>query len=166
MTYDLNYMENEILSMSGDELIEFTYRGLINFIEKAKKSAKENDVESRVEFTSKATSVILYLESILDFDKGKELAQRLSSLYGYAVKRLNEANLDNNVEIYNEVLSIFKELYSAWREGVILKKGKEEKDSIKKKGVIDSYKEKKQFYRDRNEEDHNREVERNFEIYG
>ncbi len=125
MTYDANYMENEILSMNGDELVEFMYRGIINFIEKAKSSLENKDVEGKVEFTKKAISVILYLESILDFEKGKDLAQKLSGLYEYAIRRLNEANMGGDSKVYDEVSSIFKELHSAWREGVILKKGKD-----------------------------------------
>ncbi|WP_197473125.1 flagellar export chaperone FliS, partial [Oleiphilus sp. HI0123] len=50
----------------------------------------------------------------LDLDKGQEVAQNLFDLYVYCEHRLFEANVKNDLEMLEEVLSHLKKIQGAW----------------------------------------------------
>ena len=56
------------------------------------------------------------LKASLDIDAGGKLAEQLSALYDYMVRRLLSANLENNSAALDEVLRLLGEIHSAWTE--------------------------------------------------
>jgi flagellar protein FliS len=124
MAFETNYVENEILSLNKDELISFIYRGLLDYLDKIKKSIEQNNPLEKVNMINKSIDVISYLRSILDYEKGGIIAKNLNNLYLFAIKELTDSNFSNNTDKIISVENIFKELLTTWNE--MIKKNKEE----------------------------------------
>jgi flagellar protein FliS len=74
-----------------------------------------NDFAAKGVFISKAIAIIGEgLHASLDKKVGGELAENMSSLYEYMVKRLIDANLKNDITILDEVSGLLGELAGAW----------------------------------------------------
>jgi flagellar protein FliS len=73
------------------------------------------EIAAKGKSISKAIAIIGEgLNASLDRRVGGELAQNLSSLYDYMVRRLVDANLKNDVTILDEVERLLTELTEAW----------------------------------------------------
>jgi len=59
-------------------------------------------------------NIILELRGSLNLEKGGSLAQNLSDLYDYMVRRLLAANLENDARPVTEVLGLLGEIRGAW----------------------------------------------------
>ena len=140
-----HYIENEIASLSGDELIAFIYSGTLRFLSEIKELLQKGDIESKVEKVNRVIDIISYLRSILDFEKGGVIAKNLDSLYLFSVKELSEFNYSNDLKKLETVENIFKELHQTWKEMIRKKKkeGKEDHNSLSDMSSIDDSQEKR-----------------------
>ena len=96
------------------QLIQMLFDGLIASLSDAEGHFERNDIKGKNESIGKANKIIIGLQSALDFEKGKELAQNLSELYDYCIRRLLKANIRNDVEGIMEVKGLMKEISDAW----------------------------------------------------
>ena len=90
------------------------FDGLIASLSDAEGHFERKDIKGKNESIGKANKIIIGLQSALDFEKGKELAQNLSELYDYCIRRLLKANIRNDVEGIVEVKGLMKEISDAW----------------------------------------------------
>lgn len=72
------------------------------------------EIAKKGEVIGQAISIIGGLRSSLDLSKGGEIAANLDNLYEYIERQLIQANLKNNIEIVNEVVSLLREIKTAW----------------------------------------------------
>ena len=96
------------------QLIQMLFDGLIESLSDAEGHFERKDIKGKNESIGKANKIIIGLQSALDFEKGKELAQNLSELYDYCIRRLLKANIRNDVEGIVEVKGLMKEISDAW----------------------------------------------------
>jgi flagellar secretion chaperone FliS len=120
------YLKNNVEGMNNDELILFIYQEMLKILNQTIYYFDKNDIEKRVNAINKAIEVINALMSILNFEQGGEIAIRLRSLYLYSVKKLTSANFDKDPKPVNEVIRIFKDLYSGWAQKI----EKDRKDGV------------------------------------
>lgn len=155
------YLKNNIEGMSNDELILFIYQELLKILNLAIYYFKENDIEKRVSSINKAIEIISTLMSILNFEQGGQIALRLRSLYLYSIQKLTTANYDKNPFFVKEVIKIFKELYTGWKQKI----DKDKTEGMKTKPVLN-----KVNKQETNNENQNIKSDMNenngFEIYG
>jgi flagellar protein FliS len=114
VAYDA-YTENNLGIESPIKLIEMLYEGVLRFNAQAKKAIKDGNIEKRVYWTNRSVSVITELQGMLDFSGGN-IAKYLDGLYGYQIKLLTEAGLENNMKKLDECTNVFRGLLEAWRE--------------------------------------------------
>ena len=96
------------------QLIQMLFDGLIASLSDAEGHFERKDIKGKNESIGKANKIIIGLQSALDFEKGKELAQNLSELYDYCIRRLLKANIRNDLEGIVEVKGLMKEISDAW----------------------------------------------------
>ena len=96
------------------QLIQMLFDGLIASLSDAEGHFERKDIKGKNESIGKANKIIIGLQSALDFEKGKELAQNLSELYDYCIRRLLKANIRNDLEGLVEVKGLMKEISDAW----------------------------------------------------
>lgn len=112
------YLKNNVEGMNNDELILFIYQEMLKILNQALYFFENNEIEKRVNAINKAIEVTNALMSILNFDQGGEIAIRLRSLYLYSVKKLTTANYKKDAQAIQDVVRIFKDLYSGWSEKI------------------------------------------------
>jgi flagellar protein FliS len=110
------YLKNNVEGMNNDQLILFIYQEMLKILNQAIHYFEQKDIENRVNALNKAIEVTNALMSILNFEQGGEIAVRLRSLYLYSVKKLTSANFNQDPKAVQEVIKIFKDLYSGWSQ--------------------------------------------------
>ena len=109
------YAQNNVGIESPEKLISMLYEGILRFNAQAKKAVKDKDVEKRVYWTNRSVAIVTELINTLDMSQG-QIAQYLGSLYDYEIKLLGEASAESNIEKFDEVNNVFRELNAAWKE--------------------------------------------------
>lgn len=105
---------SEAFYASPHRLIQMLMEGALDKIAFAKGQIERNDFAEKGRNITWAISIIQGLSSSLDVEAGGEIAANLEGLYDYMVRRLLEANKENDMEILEEVASLLKEVKSAW----------------------------------------------------
>ena len=109
------YRENQAESYTTAETVLMLYDGAINFIKKAITELNENDnIPQKALLLDKTVTIIDYLYTCLDNEKGGEIAVNLQKLYEYMMIRLAEANMKNDTEKMEEVMNMLLTLREGW----------------------------------------------------
>jgi flagellar secretion chaperone FliS len=77
------------------------------------------DVVAKGKALGKAIRLINQLNSTLDMERGREIAQNLRALYVYMLARLTLANVTNDVKIVAEVSQLVQKIKIGWDQIVV-----------------------------------------------
>ena len=104
-------------SASPHKLILMLFDGAIAAINIAKFELEAGDIAKKGASISKAIDIISNgLKSSLNMETEGDLAERLSALYEYIIKRLLWANMRNDRAALDEAAGLLGEIHSAWSE--------------------------------------------------
>ena len=106
-------VETSIMDADPHRLIQLLIDGALARMSAAKGHIERNEIEQRNNMINKAIKIISGLQESLNMEAG-EIAENLERLYDYMSRRLFEANLKNDVEIVDEVITLMTEIKSAW----------------------------------------------------
>jgi flagellar secretion chaperone FliS len=108
-------VESKVIGADPHQLTSMLFHGALERIASAKNEMIRKDIAAKGQSISKAIAIIGEgLHASLNKKVGGEMAQNLSALYDYMVRRLIEANLKNDVEILDEVSGLLGGLAEAW----------------------------------------------------
>jgi len=105
---------SELAYASPHRLVQMLMEGALDKIAIAKGSIQRGDLEEKSRHVSWAVSIIKGLWNSLDYDNGGGIAENLGDLYDYMVRRLLEANSQNDPTLLDEVAGLLGEVKSAW----------------------------------------------------
>ena len=112
------YRETSIKTASQGKLIVLLYDEAIKHLDKAiailESETRQFDKANNA--IIKAQDIITELSASLDFEKGKEIASNLFSIYVYFNHQLMSANLDKDSTPLKPVRNMMYELRSAWKQ--------------------------------------------------
>jgi flagellar protein FliS len=108
--------QTAIASASPVQIIVLLYDGAISSLATAKGKMQEMKLAEKGQLISKAISIVEGLRSVLDFEKGGDIARNLNDLYDYMKRRLASANLKNDQAGLDEVIGLLSNLREAWVE--------------------------------------------------
>jgi len=116
------YRVAAVNTSSSENLVVMLYDGAIRFLGIA---IKAFDREDPLDFNftvheniTRTQAIIRELNRSLDPEKAGELGDHLVSLYDYFDSRLQEANVQKNKEIIEEIRTRLTELRDAWNESI------------------------------------------------
>jgi flagellar protein FliS len=109
------YRQTAVETASPERLIIMLYDGAVKFINQAKISMNEGNIEETNKALFKTQDIISELMIGLNMEAG-EIAQNLYNLYDYFQRRLVEANTKKDAGILDEVLGHLMELRETWAE--------------------------------------------------
>lgn len=115
-------LDAKVAAASPHKLICMLFEGAIAAITKAKfhleqKSSMSdvNDIAEKGYAVSKAIAIIEDgLIGSLNLEAGGEVGENLLMLYQYMIYRLTQANLNNDISGFDEVLSLLSQIGEAW----------------------------------------------------
>jgi flagellar protein FliS len=103
---------------SKEKLLLMAYEGAIRFGQAAQEGIRLKSPKMRGEAISKIMAIITELDLALDREVGGEIAENLSALYQWTMRRLTEANLHNDIQALAEVHMVLTTLKEGF-EGAI-----------------------------------------------
>ena len=99
-----------VTTCSPGQLLVMLYDGILRFCTEAKVAIEKKDRARAGERIGRAHEIVSHLTATLDPSHAPELADNLMAVYGFCVRRLLEANLEQNaaklVEVVNAILPI------------------------------------------------------------
>lgn len=95
-------------------LIQMLMEGVLDRVARARGHMERGEIGPKGEQVGRAITILEGLRLCLDSSQSPDLAERLEQLYDYMQRRLTEANLHNDAEKLDEVLSLMKEIKSGW----------------------------------------------------
>ena len=110
------YKTNEIVTADPKRLIVMCYDSAISNLKIAKKEYQDKRYEAKDKALRKARNIIGELLASLDFERGGQIAENLSMLYGYIIRRLTIGDIAQDLNAYDEAIGILEELGEAWKE--------------------------------------------------
>jgi flagellar protein FliS len=110
-------VESAVMSASPHQLIVMLFEGTKSALVRARILIEQNDIVGKGNALSKAIDIISNgLKLGLDMEKGGELAENLSDLYDYMVRRLLHANINNDLQAIIEVEALLGNIADAWKQ--------------------------------------------------
>jgi flagellar protein FliS len=108
------YRKTHIITADPRRLIVMCYEGAIDQLMIAKTKYLAKDYEGKSKSLSKAQDFISELLCSLNLDQGGVIALNLKALYNYMLMRLLQGDLARDLNAYDEVIGMLKDLKSAW----------------------------------------------------
>lgn len=109
------YQETAILTQNRGRLVVMLYDGAIRFLRQAIDDLERQDYAAKGIHIRKALDIIFELNTVLDMEKGGQIAQNLRALYNFMQHRLAEANARKDPQMIRDVIAILDELNQGWR---------------------------------------------------
>jgi len=108
------YLEARVMSASPVELVRMLFGAAAQAVREARRHLAGGDIRARSQEISRATAILMELQTALDTSRGGELAVRLGGLYDYMERRLLEANQQQADTPLAEVLELVSTLAQGW----------------------------------------------------
>lgn len=106
--------EAEVMQASPHRLIQILMEALQGRLAATKGAIDRKDGLAKTQAATRAQAIITELRTSLDFEKGKEVAITLNSLYDYMGRRLVQATAANDPAMVEEVIQLMKPIKEGW----------------------------------------------------
>lgn len=108
------YQEVNVAARSPLELVVLLYDGALSAIVQAQAAVEARDLVAKRKALSKGLAIIDHLQSTLNMDEGKDVAEQLDRLYVYVTDKLIEFNVQGRAQALTEAHSVLTTLRDAW----------------------------------------------------
>lgn len=105
---------SSVMGASPHRLVQMLMEGALERIALAKESMARNDVSTKGQNIGRAIDIVAGLQGGLNFEAGGLVAENLSDLYDYMIRRLLTANIQNDPSILDEVSGLMIEVKMGW----------------------------------------------------
>lgn len=115
MTAEISkYITQQLIAASPAKLVYMLYDKAISSLNEAQLAIEEGDIERRWKANNRAVEIINHMWATLDIEKGGEIAENLSSLFGFMLRRLMEVDIKNDAAAAQEVIDLLTPLRDSW----------------------------------------------------
>lgn len=109
-----NYLRMRVLTATPEQLQLMLFDGAIRFAEQARIGLEKKDFTVSYTMIAKVQKILTELNCSLKHDIAPALCQKLAGLYGYAYKKLIDANVRHELSDIDEAISILKYQRETW----------------------------------------------------
>jgi len=113
-SYSSVKVQSGVEGASPHRLIQMLFEGALERIAQAKGAMAQKQIARKGELIGKAINILGGLQGCLDDKEGGDIAANLDSLYDYIIRRLVQANRENQPEYLDECGRLLGEIKSAW----------------------------------------------------
>lgn len=107
-------VQTNIVDASPHRLIQMLFEGALERIAQAKGAMQQHQIARKGELIGKAVAIVAGLQGSLDDKEGGDLAANLDNLYDYIIRRLSQANYENDQSMLDECARLLGDIKSAW----------------------------------------------------
>ncbi|MEZ5308550.1 MAG: flagellar export chaperone FliS [Pyrinomonadaceae bacterium] len=94
--------------------IVMLYDGAIKFLNLAAESIDADDIPGKAENTTRALDILSYMQSILDFQKGGDVAVALDNLYKSTIVLILRASAELDSDLMRQSAKLLQPVRDAW----------------------------------------------------
>jgi flagellar protein FliS len=114
--YKKGNLKQQISQADPHKITLMLMQGMLDKLAYAKGCIERKDYSGKSEHISRATAILMSLRDTLEMETGAEVADNLFALYDYMIQRLIDANVQNNLKIVDEVITLFIPIKTAWSQ--------------------------------------------------
>lgn len=107
-------VESDLSVASPHRVIQMLFAGALERLAQAKCAIEQGDIAQRGLLMGKAIGIVSGLNGSLNMDAEGDVANNLTRLYDYMLRRMSEANINNDAQAIDEVVAILKTLKEGW----------------------------------------------------
>ncbi|MGZ5007857.1 MAG: flagellar export chaperone FliS [Methylobacter sp.] len=107
-------VNSSVMGASPHRLVQMLMEGALERIAVAKQSMIRKEIALKGKSIGRAIEIVGGLQGALNIEAGGEIAENLSNLYDYMIRRLLVANNQNDVSILDEVSGLMIEIKMGW----------------------------------------------------
>ncbi len=108
------YTQSAILTATPEKLVQMLYERAIELVNEAIENVENSEV--RNSSLTRAQEIVLYLNAVLNMEKGGEIAKNLRALYDFIYRELVDGNVKADREKLKSVKDLLAELLDTWKE--------------------------------------------------
>ncbi len=108
------YSQVQIETADQKKLILMVYDAATRFCREAREAILSGNVRSKGLAIQKAYDAIAELRKSLNMERGKEVAESLNKLYAFLGHQLTLANLNNDTEVLDSVITVLNDMRDTW----------------------------------------------------
>lgn len=110
------YRQLSVQGASSIGLIVLLFNSAIASLHKAERAAEGSRIEARVNELNHVLDIVSELRSVLDFERGGDVARQFDQFYQLAEAQILQANLQNSPEIIRDLTTHFVKIRDAWQQ--------------------------------------------------
>lgn len=110
------YKQNTVMTATPEELTLMLYDGSIKYMNIAKYSIENNEMQKAHDSLIRAQDIIIELNTTLNMNY--EVSKNLRSLYDFVINRLIDGNIRKESEPIEEALEIITGIRDTWKEAM------------------------------------------------
>lgn len=107
-------LESEISVASPHRIIQLMFAGALQRLAQARYAIEQNDLANKGIYIGKAIGIVTGLNNSLNMDEGGQIANNLSELYDFMLRKISEANINNDVKAIDDVCDILRTIKEGW----------------------------------------------------
>ncbi|QYJ74095.1 flagellar export chaperone FliS [Shewanella sp. FJAT-52076] len=107
-------LESEIAVASPHRIIQMMFAGALERLAQSRYAIEQNDLTNKGIFINKAIGIITGLSNSLNMEAGGEIAKNLGDLYDFMLRKISEANLNNDPQAIDDVMGLLRTLKEGW----------------------------------------------------
>tara|TARA_R110002050_G_scaffold114444_1_gene229882 strand:+ start:2562 stop:2966 length:405 start_codon:yes stop_codon:yes gene_type:complete len=107
-------IDSNLAVASPHRIIQMLLAGALERLTQAKLAIVNGDIANRGMLIGKAMGIVNGLNGSLNMDAGADVAANLTQLYDYMLRRMSEANINNDPQAIDDVVSILKTIKEGW----------------------------------------------------
>jgi flagellar protein FliS len=107
-------VNSSVMGASPHRLVQMLMEGVLERIAIARESMARNEIAMKGQNIGHAIQIVGGLQGSLNTEAGGEIAENLSNLYDYIVRRLLVANVQNDQSVLDEVSGLMIQLKMGW----------------------------------------------------
>ena len=109
------YRQTQVMTANHTQLIVLLYDSAVQSLELAREGIVTNNYRDKARFVDRGMAIVGELSSVLDFERGGEIAFSLHRLYDYMIQECLQANLRHEAACLDGPIRCLITLREAWR---------------------------------------------------
>ena len=109
------YQQTQVMTASHVQLIVLLYDSAVQSLELAREGISKNNYRDKARFLDRGMAIVGELSSVLDFERGGQVAVSLHRLYDYMIQECLQANLRHEATHLDGPIRCLTTLREAWR---------------------------------------------------